>query len=266
MRGKNSGNLFWTASINMGIREAQKLGVDYILTANNDIEMDPDSLSALVHTAEKHAPCLVGAKIYFQEDRKRIFSGGGHLDWKSFTPFNMAPKGRIDSGQYNCLRDVDFLTGNCLLISRECFERIGLYDENRLPHYHADHDLTLRAKRAGFHLLFEPKAIVYNSGLSSGMLGAYSPLTVWKLFPVLFSIKSPANLKSVFLIHWRFCPRKHLIGSIFRYYTSFYGLYLQNGCVENEREYKGIFLRLCTYDLNFFIGYFLYLDNVYENH
>src|SRR5687768_11882173 len=33
---KGTGNLFWTASVNMGIRHALQNGADYVLTLNND--------------------------------------------------------------------------------------------------------------------------------------------------------------------------------------------------------------------------------------
>lgn len=32
------GGLFWTASVNMGIRHALKAGADYVMTLNNDLE------------------------------------------------------------------------------------------------------------------------------------------------------------------------------------------------------------------------------------
>ena len=50
------GNLWWTKSINMGIRHALSLGADYIMTLNNDTIATPDFLEKMMYWAERGKP------------------------------------------------------------------------------------------------------------------------------------------------------------------------------------------------------------------
>lgn len=55
------------------------------------------------------------------------------------------------------------LNGFCTLISREVFDRVGLYDEDAFPMgYGEETDLCLRARRAGFRLTVADDGFVYH--------------------------------------------------------------------------------------------------------
>jgi GT2 family glycosyltransferase len=75
-------------------------------------------------------------------------------------------RGQVDRGQFNTLREVDYVFGAAMLIRRSVFERIGLFDE-RFFLYLEDLDFCLRAQSAGFSLLFVPDAHVWHSGSAS---------------------------------------------------------------------------------------------------
>ena len=47
-----------TAGLNLGLRAGLEAGYDYLLSLNNDIEVDPRMLSELVATAESAAPSM----------------------------------------------------------------------------------------------------------------------------------------------------------------------------------------------------------------
>ena len=59
--------------------------------------------------------------------------------------------------------------GRGVLIPREIFNTIGLYDEIKFPQYGADIDFSFRAKRAGFSIFVVPKAKVKLHTDSTGM-------------------------------------------------------------------------------------------------
>ncbi|MFN5965715.1 MAG: glycosyltransferase family 2 protein, partial [Pseudanabaena sp.] len=55
---------------------------------------------------------------------------------------------------------VDALAGNGVLISRQVFTQIGLYNEKFLPHYHADSEMTMRAHSRGIKVFVSPAIIL----------------------------------------------------------------------------------------------------------
>jgi GT2 family glycosyltransferase len=59
--------------------------------------------------------------------------------------------------------------------SREKFLTLGGYDELYFPGILEDMDLCLRARRAGFHLYYEPRSLVFHMGQAS-FKRAYSDL------------------------------------------------------------------------------------------
>lgn len=61
---------------NVGIRRAGERGADYVLLLNNDTEIASDMLSQLWECAKRHPGSVVVPKIYYSDDRKRLWSAG----------------------------------------------------------------------------------------------------------------------------------------------------------------------------------------------
>jgi O-antigen biosynthesis protein len=70
-----------------------------------------------------------------------------------------------DEPSYACLahavRDVSAVTGACMMIRRELFERIGGFDE-RLPVAFNDVDICLRLRAAGYLVVYTPFAALFH--------------------------------------------------------------------------------------------------------
>ena len=81
----------------------------------------------------------------------------------------------LDRGQYRSVEATGYLTGCCLLARREAWEKVGMLDE-RYFIYAEDADWSLRAREAGFRLLFVPGARLRHK--VSAAAGAASP---WKI-------------------------------------------------------------------------------------
>jgi len=56
-----------------------------------------------------------------------------------------------------------------MIISREVLEKVGLFDEKYFLYYE-DNDLSQRAKKQGFKIIYQPKAILWhlNAGSTGG--------------------------------------------------------------------------------------------------
>jgi GT2 family glycosyltransferase len=75
----------------------------------------------------------------------------------------------VDKGQYEKVEQTDFASGCCEMIKREVLEKVGVFDE-RYFLYYEDNDLSQRAKKQGFKVFYQPKAILWhlNAGSTGG--------------------------------------------------------------------------------------------------
>ncbi len=79
----------------------------------------------------------------------------------------------FDRGQYDRVEDLSALCGASLLLRRAMLDRVGLFDE-RFFMYFEDSDLSWRARRAGWRLVYTPHAVVRH--IHAGSSGEWSPL------------------------------------------------------------------------------------------
>jgi len=157
----NSRNMGFAGGNNFGIRHALKRGSEFVLLLNNDTTIDPDALGTLVRTMEENTQAgIVGGKVYYFDRPNVIWFAGGHFNAHSGFGDHYG-KFEEDHGQYDRVRECDFITGCCMLIRREVCEKIGLLDDSYFLYYE-DVDFCSRARRAGFSVLYQPSAVIYH--------------------------------------------------------------------------------------------------------
>ncbi len=164
----NSENLRFAGGNNVGIEYALQTKTDYVLLLNNDTIVDPNFLSKLVEYAEGNNDVGIGGpKIFYYYDQRRIWFAGGKIDyWKGW--ISHIGIREVDHGQYDSAREVDYITGCCMLVKREVIEKIGKLDESYFI-YGEDSDWCIRAKRAGYSLVYVPSSIIWHKvSASSG--------------------------------------------------------------------------------------------------
>lgn len=132
----------YAAGNNLGIRVALARGADYILILNNDTLVEKNFLEPLLAYTEEHERVgVVGPKVLNVEGdvdrlcaRRRpsplyyFFAGG--IGRKVF-PNNLWVRRHCYQGEYlfDHPREVDVLSGCCILFRRSVFHKIGLLDE-----------------------------------------------------------------------------------------------------------------------------------------
>jgi hypothetical protein len=155
----NAENLGFPEGNNVGIRQALKKGSDFCLLLNNDTTVDPEFLTELVSAARDPSIGVVGSKIYNYYDSNRVDSVGGDA-WYWF--MIMRNKGfEEDTGQFDSLKDRDFVLANSMLIKREVFERVGLLD----PDFFfgaEEYDYCIRVKRHGYRIVYVPTSKIWH--------------------------------------------------------------------------------------------------------
>ncbi len=171
----NKENLGFSGGNNVGIKYALKQGADYVLLLNDDTIVVFDFLSRLVEVAESDDKIgMVGPKIYFYEDRNRIWSAGGKINWL-YNKGTLRGWNEMDKGQYDApkIQEMPHLTGCCLLVKREVLEKAGLMSEEYFLYYE-DTDWSFRAKKNGFKCVFVPVAKVWHRISRSALAGSAS--------------------------------------------------------------------------------------------
>jgi GT2 family glycosyltransferase len=138
---------------------AAKTRGDALLFLNDDTEViDEDWLTELVRWIERDSVGVVGAKLLREDGRIQhagvVIGLGGFADH----PFAGGPEGqRTIYGNTEWYRNFSAVTGACLMIRRELFERIGGFDE-QLALCGNDVELCLRVGRSGYQVVYTPFA------------------------------------------------------------------------------------------------------------
>ncbi|MBU1102465.1 glycosyltransferase family 2 protein [Patescibacteria group bacterium] len=162
----NEYNLGFAGGNNQGIKMALEGDADYVLLLNNDTTVEPDFLSVLVAEAEKNNEAgILGPKILFYDEKRLIWSAGGKITG-NFTRGELIGYRQNDSGQYNQTKEVDYISGTCLLVKKEVIKKIGLISEDYFLYYE-DNDWCQRVRQAGYKCLLVPEAKIYHKASKS---------------------------------------------------------------------------------------------------
>ena len=154
----------WAVLNNAAAREASG---EYLLFMNNDMEvLAPDWIEALLEHAQRAEVGVVGAKLLYPDrtlQHAGVVLGIGVADHA----FKRLP----DEAPSYCrlahaVRDVSAVTGACMMVRRETFERLGGFDE-RLRVAFNDIDFCLRARAEGLLVVYTPFAtLIHHESLT----------------------------------------------------------------------------------------------------
>jgi len=163
---ENARNLGYAEGNNVGIRHALNRGADYILVLNNDTVVEKDALSRLVDASQADEKVgVAGPKIYDFKEPNKIWFAGANIDW-SIGESHHIGLGETDCGQFDGIVEVDRLTGCAMLIKREVFTTVGLFDPDYFL-YFEDVDFCVRAHKAGYKNICVQTAKVWHKESSS---------------------------------------------------------------------------------------------------
>lgn len=157
---RNATNLGFARACNQG---AWAASTPYLLFLNNDTVVTPGWLEALCEACQADVG-IVGCRMLYP-DGSIQHAGIELVNGIPDHPYRHQP---ADSPVANMRRDLDMVTGACLLIRRDLFLQLGGFDEvyrNGVE----DVDLCLRVREAGYRVVYEPRAMIYHhEGQSSG--------------------------------------------------------------------------------------------------
>ncbi len=164
----------FSRAVNHGIALAKGR---YVLLLNNDVEIiEPSWLKEMVCCFDYPGVGVVGAKLLYPDRRIQhagVIVGFGAVPnigtlvghWYAEANEDCAgPMGRLLVRQ-----SLSAVTGACMLISRECLDRTGEFDEDIFPIAYNDIDFCLRAGEQGYRIVWTPFAtLIHHESASRG--------------------------------------------------------------------------------------------------
>lgn len=151
-------NFGFTGAANRGIAAGNS---EYVLLLNNDVELQPGFVTALLAKTEADPlAAIAGGKLLSAADHA-VLDGAGDA-WLLGGGAYRLGHGDRDDGQFDRLEPLS-CCGAALLLRRTAFEKIGGLDDDFFA-YLDDIDLALRARLAGFHVLCVPEAKAVHVG------------------------------------------------------------------------------------------------------
>ena len=215
---------FWAGATNVGVKLALDLQVDFILTINDDAVIQPGHIQQLVNLAEKNQSSIIGNRIDYLNPKDKVWSLGTYSNWGTDRFLKIAyndvdltdiPKEVLAQE----LIAVDALPGNGVLIRRSVFDRIGLYNARFCPHYHADSEFIMRAKKVGIDAWIAPQIVLQNDFSNDQKQMPSRNLSGLKY--IFFNPKSHLFMPAILYTIWQYCPSTQRLATLFSLFTRF---------------------------------------------
>lgn len=141
---------------------------EYIAFLNNDTLVQANWLGALVATLKKdHTIGLVGSKLIFGDG---TLQEAGGIIFKNASGLNYGRNDNPNKLEYNYLKEVDYISGASLMLSKALWEKVGGFDESFAPAYYEDTDLAFKIRyNEGLKVVYQPNSVVMHlEGKSNG--------------------------------------------------------------------------------------------------
>jgi GT2 family glycosyltransferase len=162
---------FITSRRNLGFAGGNVLALgyatgDFVVLLNPDACPAPDWLPAILRPFADPKVGVVGSKIL--HPRSDVLQHAGGVLFPNGLSQHRG-RGQHDAGQWDQASEVDYVCGAALAIRREVIERVGFLSPAYHPAYYEETELCVRAKKAGFKVVYAPDAVVeHHESVASG--------------------------------------------------------------------------------------------------
>lgn len=182
---QNTKNLVFTKANNQGIKEAKGR---FILILNSDTELFGGSLEEMIRFLDRNPSCgILGPKLLDRDGKIQLscrafpsystaFFNRYSLLTRIFPRSKYADRYLKTNQSHGDIQEVDWVSGAAMVISKECLEDIGGFDEGFFI-YCEDTDICKRAKDKGWKVFYYPQ--LYFTHFIGGTLRHTSLLAIF---------------------------------------------------------------------------------------
>ncbi len=133
---------------------------DYLVFLNNDTEVTSRWLDEMLFVFRSFDTIgLVGAKL-LNADGSLQEAGG--IVWSNGNPWNYGRGQNPAAPASSYLRQVDYVSGAAMMVSRQVWDQAGGFSRAFMPAYFEDTDLAFKVRDLGLKVVFTPFASVYH--------------------------------------------------------------------------------------------------------
>lgn len=155
--GRNGG---FGYGCNVGLRLGHLLGSNSYWLLNNDCVVRPDVLSSVAERIEKEPRIIFGTILKYYYNPGCIQAVGGGY-------FNKLTGGVKTEKAVEQLKELSFINGASMVISDQCYDEIGGFDE-AIFMYFEENDFCIRAAKAGYKFDVVKAEVYHKHGGSQG--------------------------------------------------------------------------------------------------
>lgn len=141
---------------------------EYVIFLNDDTSVISQNwMECMLEHSTKPNVGAVGALLFYPNDTIQhagVLIGIGGITSHAFEGLPRNDQGYKDLVQ--TVRECSAVTGACLMIKKNIFEKVGGFDEN-LAYSFNDVDLCLRLREKGYSIIYTPHAQLYHHGTAS---------------------------------------------------------------------------------------------------
>ena len=161
---RNPENLGFLNNCNANAKHARG---QYLVFLNNDTLVSPGWMERLYRTFTEHGDVgIAGSKLIFPNGH---LQEAGGIIWEDGSGWNWGRGQNPEHPRYNYVRDVDYVSGASLMITRELWEEIGGFNTELEKAYYEDTDICFKVRSMKKRVVYQPASeVIHIEGLSSG--------------------------------------------------------------------------------------------------
>jgi len=151
---------------NAGMRAALASGARAVLLLNNDCVVEPSFLKPLLDVLNTNARAAATSGAVLRADSPEVMEVA-YLDvYFGHGLVHRRGVNALPGEGFDQVKNVDAALGSCVLIRASVLEAIGLLNEDFFA-YHEEVEWCMRARKAGYEVVFQPYARVWHGGSRS---------------------------------------------------------------------------------------------------
>lgn len=160
---ENKENLGGSGGFNTGLKVILDMGYQYLMCVDNDVYFDKKNIVELLKFLKQHDEVgMVGSKILFMDDPKRIQTMGAMIDYQKYHVTDLY-RYVIDDDKVAEMVYCDYVPACSLMVRAEAVHNVGLMPEENFIYYD-DMDWGVRFNLAGYRVAGISAAKVWHKG------------------------------------------------------------------------------------------------------